>query len=350
MKLPGLDGLRALAIGLVFLLHLSTGLKRAIPALDHPHLVFTLAGAGGVGVALFFAVSGFLVALPFTRGTYPDLKTYARRRLWRILPPYWLVLLIAFAGQIVMKMGTVSELLPSLLASALFLHNILYGIWSKVLPVAWSLEIEVQFYVVAPLLGRLYAHPRAETLFFGLAFAGGVLSAIANPVLAKLHLDRSLFSEGHFFLLGMGLAGRFTRLGKLADSGWHWDFAGIVGLAVMLLNWGKLGQWTQIGVQLATLVSITGLFLGALHGRICQSIANAGAPLGMRCYSLYLLHYPMLTLMLPLTKKLPMPGDAGLALLLQAIVIGLPILGATEAFYRTVELPCQKYGRNSKEI
>lgn len=346
MKLPGLDGLRALAIGLVFLLHLSTGMKRVIPALDYPHLALTLASAAGVGVALFFAVSGFLVALPFTRGVYPDLKTYTRRRLWRILPPYWLVLLIAFAGQVVMKVATIGELLPSLLASAFFLHNIVYGIWSKVLPVAWSLEIEVQFYVVAPLLGRLYARPRAEQLFFGLALMGGVLSALSNPVLAKLHLDRSLLSEGHFFLLGMGLAGRYTRLGKLAGSGWHWDIAGMAGLALMLLTWGKPGPW----VQLAALVSITGLFLSALHGRISATLANRAAPLGMRCYSLYLLHYPIITLALPFTKKLPMPADAGLALLLQGVVIGLPILGATEAFYRGVELPCQKYGRNPKDL
>lgn len=346
MKLPGLDGLRALAIGLVFLLHLSTGMKRAIPALDYPHLALTLASAGGVGVALFFAVSGFLVALPFTRGSYPDLKTYARRRIWRILPPYWLVLLLAFTGQLVMKVATPSELLPSLLASAFFLHNIIYGIWSKVLPVAWSLEIEIQFYLVAPLLGRLYSRPRAEQLFFGLALIGGVLSALGNPILARLHLDRSLISEGHFFFLGMGLAGRYTRLGKLADSGWHWDIAGITGLVTMLLTWGKPGPW----VQLTALVSITGLFLSALHGRFSATLANWGAALGMRCYSLYLLHYPMITLALPFTKKLPMPGDAGLALLVQGVVIGGLVLGATEAFYRGVEIPCQKYGKKPKDL
>jgi peptidoglycan/LPS O-acetylase OafA/YrhL len=346
MKLPGLDGLRALAIGLVFLLHLSTGLKRTIPALAHPHIAFTLASAGGVGVALFFTVSGFLVGLPFARGERFDLRRYARRRLYRILPPYWLVLALAFIGQVALGWVSAGTLLPSLLASAFLCHNIVYGAWSRVLPVAWSLEIELQFYLLAPLLGRLYAVRRAEALLIGLALLGGVLSAVGNPYLAKARLDRSLLSEGHFFLLGMALAGRYTRLGRLAGTGWLWDLSGICGLGLLLLTWGHPGPL----VQLAALLGITGLILGALHGRGSLLIAERAAPLGRRCYSLYLLHYPLLTLALPQTTRLVSPADAGLALALQAGLVGLPILLIVEVFYRAIELPCQKYGRKPKDF
>ncbi len=48
------------------------------------------------------------------------------------------------------------ELLPHLGASVLYIHNLVYGVWSTVNPVAWSLEIEVQFYLMAPLLCRVF--------------------------------------------------------------------------------------------------------------------------------------------------------------------------------------------------
>ncbi len=343
-KLPALDGLRALAIGLVFVLHLSTGLLRATPTLDSHGLIARLAGAGGVGVALFFAISGFLVGLPFARANQPfSWREYVRRRVFRILPPYYLALLGALIGQIALG-GR--ELLPSLLASLFFVHNILFGAWSRILPVAWSLEIEVQFYAIAPFLGKLFKNPRAEWLLGLGALAGALGSALGNPWLARWHLDRSSLSDGHFFLLGLALAGRFVRLGeKLAHGSYLWDALGLLGLGGMLFFWGHPGPVAQI----AALLGILGLFLGALHGKLGPRLARLAAPVGTRCYSLYLVHYPLLFLLLKLTSRLPHPPGLGATLALQLVLIGPPVLLAAEIFHRAVELPCQKYGKKRKD-
>jgi peptidoglycan/LPS O-acetylase OafA/YrhL len=345
-KLPALDGLRALAIGLVFVLHLSTGLRRAVPTLDSHGLVAQLAGAGGVGVALFFAISGLLVGLPLARNQPLSWPEYARRRAFRILPPYYLALLGALVGQLVLGWASGRELLPALLASALFVHNVVFGAWSRILPVAWSLEIEVQFYALAPLLGKLYKNIRAEWILGLGATVGATVSALANPWLARWHLDRSILSDGHFFLLGLALAGRFVRRGgTLARESYLWDVAGLLGLGGMLFLWGRPGPLAQLVALLGT----CGLTLGALHGRLGPMLARLAAPVGVRCYSIYLVHYPLLFLLLKLTTRLPSPPSFGLALALQIALVGVPILLAAEVFHRVVELPCQKYGKKRKD-
>jgi peptidoglycan/LPS O-acetylase OafA/YrhL len=345
MKLLELDGLRALAVGLVFLLHLTSALRRELPALARESgWLLRLCGSGGVGVALFFAVSGFLVGLPFAQNRPFERRSYARRRFFRIVPPYWVALGAAFAGQLALGWVSTRELLPSLLASIFFVHNALFGAWSRVLPVAWSLEIEVQFYFLVPLLGRLYRLAHAEWILTGLAFLGAALSALLNPLLSRLHLDRSLLSDGHFFVLGMALAARFVRRGELVRSAPLWDVAGAGGLFAMLLLWGRPGP----AAQLVALIGILALFLSALHGRVGPTLARFFAPLGERCYSLYLLHYPLLALGLGLTKHLPQPSSSEATIALHAALLVPPVLLTAELFHRIVERPCQKYGKKQK--
>jgi len=141
-----LDGLRAIACGLVIIFH--AGLW---PAWLHDLLVNTL-GFGVIGVVMFFAISGFLIPDSLRGMRWQAVKKFAIRRFWRLYPPFWISLLLTWwidndylsEGQ---QLGWDATMLPSLGASGHGFHHF------------WTLEVELIFYFLLTtlffLLGRL---------------------------------------------------------------------------------------------------------------------------------------------------------------------------------------------------
>lgn len=104
------------------------------------------------GVWLFFAISGYVISRPFVDRLIagrplPELVPYALRRGFRIFPLYW----IAVTAVIVMN-GLVSTDLWQVPFHYALLQNVVPGQQEALLTVAWTLTIEVLFYIAVPLL------------------------------------------------------------------------------------------------------------------------------------------------------------------------------------------------------
>ena len=120
---------------------------------------------GRKGVLLFFVISGFILALPFAKNFWQgakkvELKNYFLRRLTRLEPPY-IITMVACYFAIILLPGhqfsnffarSYSGLFPSLASSLTYTHNILFPNSLSINQVSWTLEIEVQFYLLVPLL------------------------------------------------------------------------------------------------------------------------------------------------------------------------------------------------------
>src|SRR3954454_14857883 len=105
----------------------------------------------GVGVWIFFAASGYLIAGPFLRALLdgrpaPVVRRYAVRRAVRILPAYW----VAFAAILLLGGASLTHLwqLP---VHALLAQGFVPGELKSLYLVAWSLGVEAIFYVLVPL-------------------------------------------------------------------------------------------------------------------------------------------------------------------------------------------------------
>jgi len=116
--IPQIDGLRFVAIASVVLFHIyATFESGTIPA------PFTFdADLPKRGVELFFAISGFILGVPFAsrfllHGPPVDLKQYFLRRLTRLEPPYFIALFVCAADQMIMGHRSLGEMFPHLLAS-----------------------------------------------------------------------------------------------------------------------------------------------------------------------------------------------------------------------------------------
>lgn len=247
--LPPIDGLRGLAAILVWWLHVwqITWLPATLVLFGTAYNFNVLPEDGMVGVDLFFFISGFCLFHPYVRSRFDGspwqpLGTYALRRAFKILPSYWLAVAVPLA------LGGLA-VYPSPWAAArdvglhvLFVHNWFPDTLGSINGVLWTLAVEVQFYVVFPLLVRpALARP---ALVYGGAFA----IAIAYRALVY-HVpgdrDRLIFlyeqlpGEIDFFAAGMLAAHAFGYVGSrrpdLARRTTEWTAIGILGFAAFAL-------------------------------------------------------------------------------------------------------------------
>jgi peptidoglycan/LPS O-acetylase OafA/YrhL len=171
-RAPGLDLLRAVAIGVVMLYHLSS----------HDINVAGPGQHGWMGVDLFFVLSGYLIAWPVWRnlaaGRTPDWAGFVVGRALRILPAYLAVL----ALYIVLPAWREAEAMPPVWQFITFTMNVLPDhLTQRAYSHAWSLCVEEHFYLLFPLvaglLGRRGRMPGVVATVAGaiLLFGAGML-------------------------------------------------------------------------------------------------------------------------------------------------------------------------------
>jgi peptidoglycan/LPS O-acetylase OafA/YrhL len=336
-NLPALDGLRGVAVLWVIFFHAYV-LRRSLGdpwmglAASSPHLEPVI-GAGYLGVDLFFLISGFLLALPwFVHGMRgepaPSAREFYRRRVRRIVPAYYVQLVLLFALVVPLLRGWDywrSDLyvdLYNLVAHATFLHNTtpLSSGSMQVNGALWTLAVEAQFYLIIPLVVPLVVRwpYRALAVSFALAIAwrfatrDGLVPLVAFEMAlgrpwawpeesVRYLLLHQLPSYCGHFVLGMVL-GRAWLLWRGHEPSrvarWTLD-AGLV-LAFALLYWtiaidGRVAgdlTWTLPTLCLGFLLLWTAL--SAQSGKLLARGPLAFA--GRVSYSAYLLHLPLLFL------------------------------------------------------
>lgn len=192
-RIAVLDGLRTLAIVLVLLRHC---VKIFWPDVSQPFLPVLGYDLGNVmingwmGVDLFFVLSGFLIAgflldkLPETQSKGTVIGTYAKRRIMRIVPAYFVVLTLCTL-ELFPYFRVIDQDTPlwwQYLYHLLFVQDYL---GSQILVVFWSLAVEIKFYLIAPLLILGVMRLKNTKL------QGGTLLLLwlACPLLRWLHLE-----------------------------------------------------------------------------------------------------------------------------------------------------------------
>jgi peptidoglycan/LPS O-acetylase OafA/YrhL len=158
--IPGLDGLRGMAILLVLILHF--GLMT--PDTPFQRVVFGGISAGWIGVDLFFVLSGALITgiLLDSSGERRYFANFYVRRVLRIFPLYFLILILSFyvlpnlPFPAIAQFSSTEGIAGKQIYYWLFLSNFSiaaqHGIRHRVMDISWSLAIEEQFYLLWPLV------------------------------------------------------------------------------------------------------------------------------------------------------------------------------------------------------
>jgi peptidoglycan/LPS O-acetylase OafA/YrhL len=359
-RFPLFDSLRAIAVLAVLIFHVCL----VSGALGRRVVGDAAAVLGAQGPILFFAISGFLLYRPWITSA-PSVARYARRRALRILPAYWLALTLlaiypgivgVFTGEWWRYYGFLQLYSP---------HTVSRGI-----PVAWTLCVEVSFYIALPVwaltVGRLAL--RTQLVALGvLAMAGAAVQIAALRLHVSHLLAQTLLGQCTWMAIGMALAiasvarpGRVARIGR-DHSAWCWAaaVATFAGLALLRDHGGGLlgiiaalqtrQPYPRALADVALSGALTALVLlpAVFAGRGAPHRVLAARPLawiGVVSYGIFLWH-------LTIAEWLALPAAPGqfrsagldLASHLSSLPLFAVTLGAScavaAASYYVVELP-----------
>ncbi len=327
-----LDGLRGLAILGVLLGHLTL-----TPSSELSPVIAALAELGGRGVDLFFALSGYLIFSHLrTRRALPDWAgDFWRRRAAKILPLYAALLSVVylmlppllrldgFETKLATQIGASGDWLRYATFTSNWLNFQAGRFINPAMDVAWSLAIEVQFYVLITVVFALRPDGGTRRFWWLLASTALVFRVVAFyadanwiQILVATPARLDAFAAG--LLLAYGIKPLPAWLRAL----------GLLGLLFAALPaWSREGAWgmtlgyTWFALGCAALVDIA---RQPLTSPSLQRLLTAPTLtwLGTRSYALYLTHLPIRAalrdLLLPATITLSPSGVVGVQLLFYA--------------------------------
>jgi peptidoglycan/LPS O-acetylase OafA/YrhL len=275
-RLKFIDGLRGIAASLVVLHHL---LSRTSVSTIAP-----VALRGYLGVAIFFVLSGFVIAMLIgeQRVGLGYLGRFALRRAVRLDIPYWISIAVAIGlAKMAAEAGAVhpAVTIPQVIAHLFYAQDILG--YHEISAVYWTLCLEVQFYVTLILVlwvrQAMGQHLRSP-LFLAVFLVSIAFSAIMHTGLVDA--PRGMMFP-YWWAFGLGALCCWTVTGKV-----RWEYLCIAAAFVMCLAWARHGDWRLVAVG-----TTATLFWADRRRAMGRWLANPFAQfLGRISYSLYLFH------------------------------------------------------------
>jgi len=355
--MPGLDGLRAIAVMAVLFYHAD----------------FLWAEGGFLGVEVFFVISGYLITslllVEWLRTGTIGLKAFWIRRARRLLPAVFLLLGVVALWSVFFLRDTLYRLGGDILAASTYVTNWFFIVRNDsyfeafgrppLLQHLWSLSVEEQFYVVWPvlfsigfaLLGGTTKHATIRR-FRWMVIVGAIGSIAWMAVLFVPFEDPSRVYYGTDtraagILIGIALAtfwmpwrlpsvvsSRYLLLLKLV--GW----GSLVGLFLILWRFNEFSTWLYRGGFAVTSLLTAGVIavVASPTGGFGKLLANPVMDwIGKRSYGIYLWHWPIFMITRP---GVDLPWNTAVIFTLRLALT----FGIAELSYRYVENPIRKVG------
>lgn len=347
--IPAIDGLRTLAILAVIMHHLGGFVALKTPGVElqaaRQTVSYRLTNVANYGVQLFFVISGFILSLPFAEylirnGRPVGLVQYLKRRIYRLHPPYLVNLGVMSLLLWCSKGQAWSEIGPHLLASAFYLHNVIYRSMSSINGVAWSLEIEVQFCLLVPFLVMVYrVRPvGVRRCLTGVSIAALVLWKVWLGNSVTYPLAGSVVYYLDYFLTGLLLADFYVESSRRPCDGAvgvAWNLIGLTGMlaSVALVVNESLSVLLPLSLSL---ICAAALRAPLWNWFFSQRIV---AGFGGMCYTTYLYHFGVISLVGRYVAPMTEGCSYTAALAWQSLVILPVILVVSAVLFLLIEKP-----------
>ncbi len=348
-RLHGLDGIRGVAALFVVLHHCWLLSFPGYPSNTGPWWLGWLI-YGHFAVVVFIVLSGFSLAIAPARSQWKlrSIGGFARRRAWRILPPYWAALAfsLAVAWWVVAQPGT-----PEPTAKSVVVHGFLVqDVFGSPSPngAFWSIAIEAQLYLLFPLL--LFVRRKWGVILL-LTSMTAIVVATAATAPHESHVDMLMRLSPQFaalFTAGIVAAGILVASDRTRALPLHWLALGAVAPVVLIVA-TRGSVWTVgnfVWVDLA-LGPATALLLAAVAVRRPRPFVRVLETrplqrLGACSYSLYLTHSPIVVMVNHGVRRLDVGAGMPTFVLTLAIAVPLAVVFAM-SFASLFEIPFQRH-------
>lgn len=338
-RIPALDGLRGIAAMMVLVAH-----TRHATVGDDDSLWWAPIERGGAGgVVLFFALSGFLLYLPWHRATVegrppPSLKSYALRRCLRIMPAFYASVILLAVMRVVIG-GRDPLGAPALMLHFLFLPTLINPLQT----VYWTLQTEEFFYWLLPVLHRLVNALGTPWVLAGACCMSLVWAAIGFALIEPSQGRLNTWLEQTPFFLPAFALGIYTAVrwcDRKQDPSGRWMV--LAGTAMYILYTPLAAYISARTDHVAT--QVTELMMVPAASAVVLGAARGGAPilehpflrfLGGISFSLYLWHFVVI-------RTVPVPDAIAHSFALRlpyTIAIAIPVAFAS---YACIERPFLK--------
>lgn len=342
-RLARLDALRALAVLLVLAYHLSY----RVPPPEWDVIGRGLRVVGWLGVDLFFALSGFLIASILAKPSARlDMQGFAAKRFWRIFPILILAVTVFALADLVVAGGTA---LPYVWIPLLALNGYMVptlGFETVPFTIVWSISVELTAYALFALAAWWHwTHFRrwlwamvilAFLLRLVLLFGAGWDSVVV-----------AVFPPARLDALALGALAALRSFGplqRLRHGAWVWG-----GATIGLLIAARFAAWVPhltetIGLSLFGLTAA--LWVAALadadrRGRGVALPVKMAAKVGLVSYFIYLFH-------LFIIEGLIIAGLAPLGFWANFVLASILVTGLAGVSWRWVEAPLIHYEKPSQ--
>ena len=297
-------------------------------------------GFGGARIPFFFVLSGFLLTIVYARdiGSPARAPGFLWRRAWRVYPTYWIVLLLVMAPALFVD--SLRDAIPHdplvLLKTFLLIpqHTSVAGpTGAPVLVAAWTLHYEMAFYLVL----AVWIWSRAA----GIALCLVLAANMAVCMEWQCGFYNSFLAGGSmlYFAFGAGAAWLARRLPPLPHAKALAWVAGLTYLFIAVLTHGD--DLTAAGahdpsIYYGMLASLILLCLTRLEDEAAHGAGPAWLKvLADSSYAMYLIHFPVISLMCKLLTGAGLRGFYGATVALVATL--LVCVGLSVAFHLLVE-------------
>jgi acetyltransferase len=356
---PLLDSVRGAAVLGVLGWHVYRISAPGIGASGDVPILFWPLGLGRLGVDVFFVLSGFLVIRSWrsVRGrassTARALLDFWRRRARRILPAYWvsLVVLLALIARPVLHNPR------HLLLFVTLNEYVRFTLPAQVNVVYWSLTVEWHFYLLVPLIAWLMTRLGRWWILAGCLVLSFMWWSHRPPMQLPQgglfgHLDQFIAGAIVGELVVAYAGGARSTIVSVVRRKWVGVAAGLVLVAIGTYHGSTLGASRRNGFD-PLLHPLFGLAAAVLILHLLTTTRRAWLEhralraVGLISYSLYLWHYPILRHGIPWARRIvPLPSVVWLPVVI-AVFVALTLLVATLS-YLLVERPFVVNKQSSK--
>jgi peptidoglycan/LPS O-acetylase OafA/YrhL len=250
-----------------------------------------------------------------------------------------------FFFKIATSVYTAKGLTPHLLASLFYVHNIAYpDILPVINPVAWSLEIEIQFYIMMPLLAHVFSlqkKARRGLLLFII---------IGMPVMQHFYKSDTLFFYQfiQYFLSGFLLADIYVSFDKqyffkparrLLNNAFI-VFGALILAAILILQSTRTDLIYAIAIPLMILLFYSIVLFIPFWKKIFS--IKWISIIGGMCYSIYLIHFPVMEILGHFFVEYKVTDGYFLYFILQFLIMGAVTMIFSSLFFYFIEKPCMQ--------